>query len=265
MYFYSEFQQSYLWLPVIGFVVGLLSSMIGSGGGFFFPLILILLFGVTPQVAVPTSLAASLPLAVSGTIGHYRKKNIHGRLGVVFSLAGILGALAGAWITRVLTSGQLKTVFGIYSIILAGMIILNSFRKKSGTDTENEYSRKLTSGKIVKGSVFGLAGGIISGTFGTSGSMPVLGGLMALRTPLRMVVGTALMVVLVNTVSGLAGHFLLGKIDMTLVLMLTAGSVAGAALGPHLLTKVNLEKAEKPAKLAVAAMVIVSGIVLIVN
>jgi uncharacterized membrane protein YfcA len=145
------------------------------------------------------------------------------------------------------------------------MIILNSFRKKSGPDTEDEYPRKLTAGKIAKGSVFGLTGGIISGTFGTSGSMPVLGGLMVLRTPLRLVVGTSLMVVLVNTVSGLAGHFLLGKIDMMLVLLLTAGSIAGAALGPHLLAKVNLEKAEKPAKLAVAVMVIVSGIVLIVN
>lgn len=265
MYFYSEFQQSYLWLPFIGFVIGLLASMIGSGGGFFFPLILILLFGIPAQVAVPTSLAASLPLAVSGTIGHYRKKNIHRRLGLVFALAGIMGAVAGAWITRLLTPGQLKTVFGIYSIFLAGMIILNSFRKKSGPDTEDEYPRKLTAGKIAKGSVFGLAGGIISGTFGTSGSMPVLGGLMVLRTPLRLVVGTSLMVVLVNTVSGLAGHLLLGKIDMMLVLLLTAGSIAGAALGPHLLAKVNLEKAEKPAKLAVAVMVIVSGIVLIVN
>lgn len=265
MFFYSEFQQIYYWLPLIGFTIGVLASMIGSGGGFFFPLILILLFGVPAQVAVATSLAASLPLCVSGTIGHYRQKNIHRRLALVFAIAGILGAVAGAWITRLLTPGQLKTVFGIYSVFLAGLIILNSFRKNSREDHANEYSRKLNPERFAKGSAFGLAGGIISGTFGTSGSMPVIGGLMALRTPLRLVVGTSLLIVLVNTVSGLGGHFLLGEIDMTLVLLLTAGSIAGAALGPYLLAKVNLAKAEKPAKLLVAVLVIVSGIVLIIN
>lgn len=265
MFFYSEFQQSYYWLPLIGFTIGVLASMIGSGGGFFFPLILILLFGISAQIAVATSLAASLPLCVSGTIGHYRKKNIHRRLGLVFAIAGIIGAVGGAWITRLLTPGQLKTAFGVYSVFLAGIIITNSIRKKNNSNPEDEYSRELSTGKVVRGSVFGLAGGIISGTFGTSGSMPVIGGLMALRTPLRLVVGTSLMVVLVNTISGLGGHFLLGEIDMTLVFLLTSGSVIGAALGPHLLLKVNLQKAEKPVKLAVAVMVIISGIVMIIN
>jgi len=265
MYFFSEFQQSYLWLPFIGFAIGLLASMIGSGGGFFFPLILILFFGIPTQMAVATSLAASLPLCVSGTIMHYRKKNIHLKIGLVFAVAGIIGAVGGAWITRLLTSDELKTAFGIYSVFLAGIIIMNSLRKKNNSNSENEYKIELSPGKVAKGSVFGLVGGIISGTFGTSGSMPVLGGLMALRTPLRLVVGTSLMVVLVNTLSGLGGHFLLGEIDMTLVLLLTAGSIAGAALGPQLLTKVNLSKVEKPAKLAVAAIVIVSGIVMIIN
>lgn len=265
MFFYSEFQQSYLWLPLIGFVIGMLASMIGSGGGFFFPLILILFYGIPAQVAVATSLAASLPLCISGTVGHYRRKNIHYRLALVFAIAGIAGAIAGAWITRLLTSEQLKTVFGIYSVLLAGIIIYNSFKKRPESVDQAEYSIKLTKQKAVKGSVFGLAGGIISGTFGTSGSMPVIGGLIALHTPLRLVAGTSLFIVLVNTVSGLGSHFLLGRIDMTLLLLLTSGSVAGAAIGPYLLSKINIKKAEKPVKLAVAVVVIISGIVLITN
>jgi len=265
MFFYSEFQQSYYWLPLIGFTIGVLASMIGSGGGFFFPLILILIFGTPAQVAVATSLAASLPLCLSGTIGHYRKKNIHLRLGLVFGIAGILGAVGGTWITRVLSSGQLKTAFGFYSLFLAVVIIMNSLRKKTGADAEGDYSREIGPVKIAMGSAFGLAGGIISGTFGTSGAIPVIAGLMVLRTPLRLVVGTSLFVVLVNTVSALTGHFLVGQIDLTLVFLLTSGSVIGAALGPHLLLKVNLQKAEKPVKLAVAVMVIISGIVMIIN
>jgi uncharacterized membrane protein YfcA len=264
MFFYSEFQQIFYWLPFIGFTIGVLASMIGSGGGFFFPLILILFFQTPAQVAVATSLAASLPLCLSGTIGHFRQKNIHFRLGLLFGIAGILGAIVGAWITRLLTPAQLKTAFGFYSVFLAGIIITNTLRKKK-EDGQEEYSRKLSPEKISKGSFFGLTGGIISGTFGTSGAIPVIAGLMVLRTPLRLVVGTSLFVVLVNTVSALTGHFLVGQIDLTLVFLLTSGSVIGAAIGPHLLLKVNLKKAEKPVKLAVAVLVIVSGILMIIN
>ena len=52
MIFFSSFQQSYLWLPLLGLVVGIMASMIGSGGGLFFPLTLILLFQVPSHIAI---------------------------------------------------------------------------------------------------------------------------------------------------------------------------------------------------------------------
>lgn len=265
MFFYSEFQQSYYWLPLVGFTIGLVASMIGSGGGFFFPLILILFFSIQPQVAVATSLAASLPLCISGTVGHYRKKNIRLWLGVVFAAAGILGAITGVAVTHLLTPGQLKTFFGIYSVILAILIVMNTLRVQPKQQPEKKKRHLFTTRTLTTGGGFGFIGGMISGTFGSSGAAPVIAGLVALNTPLRMVAGTSLIVVLVNTVSALAGHFVLGQIDLTLVYLLTAGSVLGAATGPHLMAKVNLQKADKPVRLAIALVVIVSGIVLIIN
>lgn len=265
MLFYSEFQQSYLWLPLVGLIVGLLASMIGSGGGFFFPLVLILLFQTPAQIAVATSLAATLPLCIVGSLGHYRRGNIHFRLVIVFGIAGILGAITGTAITRLLAPEQLKTSFGIYSILLALLIIINSLKGKRNKTKENETTGKISSAKITGGTAYGFSGGIISGAFGTSGAAPVLAGLVALRTPIRLVAGTSLLVVLINTVSALAGHFLIGEIDMTLVLFLTAGTVIGAFAGPRLLAGITLAKSEYHIRQLFAFIMIVLGIILIIS
>jgi uncharacterized membrane protein YfcA len=75
-----------------GFIIGLAASMLGGGGGFFFPPLLILLFGVPAQIAVATSLAATLPICIVGSVGHYRNGNIDLKMGMVFGMAGIIGA-----------------------------------------------------------------------------------------------------------------------------------------------------------------------------
>ena len=48
-------------LPLFGFIIGLVVSMFGGGGGGFYVPVLILIFGVTPQIAVATSLASVYP------------------------------------------------------------------------------------------------------------------------------------------------------------------------------------------------------------
>ena len=263
MIFYSEFQQSYLWLPLVGLIVGFLASMIGSGGGFFFPLILILFFETSSHVAVATSLAATLPLCIVGSVGHYRRGNIHVRLVLIFGGAGILGAVAGVGITRLMDTDQLKMAFGVYSLVLAAVIYLNNRKKKKAEQHLEEKGKKLKRGLLVQGSVYGFTGGIISGTFGTSGSAPVLAGLVALNAPIRLVIGTSLMVVLINTVSALAGHAVLGEVDLTLVIFLTAGTVIGAAAGPRLLGKIKLERLEGHIKRWFALIIFVFGLILI--
>lgn len=263
MVFFSAFQQSYLWLPLVGLIVGVLATMIGSGGGFFFPLVLILFFGTSSQVAVATSLAATLPLCIVGSVGHYRRGNIHPKLALVFGVAGVLGAVAGAWITQQMESEQLKTAFGVYSLMLAAVIFLNSRKKKRAVKIMEKEGKKRKQGQLVLGSAYGFVGGIISGTFGTSGSAPVLAGLVALDVPIRLVIGTSLAVVFINTISALGGHVLLGEIDITLVLFLTSGTTIGAAAGPRLLGKIKLERSEGNVRVWFALVVFIFGLILI--
>jgi uncharacterized protein len=261
MVYFSAFHESYLWLPVIGLVIGFLASMTGGGGGFFFMPILILLFNISVPVAVTTSLAASLPVCLIGSIGHYRRGNIDLPSGLTFVFAGVAGALTGAAVTRLIEPELLRLIFGVYLIALALFMIISFYRTRN--IPVSEEAMKYRFGSFSKGSFFGFIGGTITGTFGVSGATPVQAGLFTLRLPVKRVAGTSLLVVLVNTCFALAGHFLLGKIDFTLLLLLTSGTIIGALLGPPLLSGMHVQNFESSIRKYYAYMVFVFGLFII--
>jgi uncharacterized membrane protein YfcA len=265
MIFHSSFESFYLWLPLVGFLIGFIGSLLGGGGGFFFIPILTLLFNVPTQIAVATSLAATLPIGIVGSFGHYHNGNINLRLGLAFAIAGIFGALAGASLANVMTTGQLKVSFGIYSILMALVMILSSRRQKRAEANGIVIPNRSAFRKITRGSFFGFLSGIITGTFGTSGTAPVQAGLFAMRMPIKLVVGTSLMVSCVNTFSALGAHFLVGDIDLTLVYFLTAGTIIGAVLGPKLLAGIKIGRAEGPIRLWYALGMIAFGTIMIIS
>lgn len=88
------FDFSLILLPLFGFVIGLLVTTLGGGGGSLYVPILTL-FGVTPHVAVATSLATVLPTTAAGAYSHHRMGNIDIRKGLILGVGGIIGTLIG--------------------------------------------------------------------------------------------------------------------------------------------------------------------------
>jgi uncharacterized membrane protein YfcA len=263
MIFHSSFEYSYLWLPFIGFTIGLLASMMGSGGGFFFLPVLILFFGVPAHIAVTTSLAATLPICIAGSYGHYRNGNTDIQTALVFIIAGILGSVIGANLTRKVSAGQLKNGFGIYTILIAIPIFINNRKMKTDGTGEKELPHKHSFKSMSKGSVYGLLAGVITGTFGTNGVAPVLAGLFSLHMPVKQIVGTSILIVLVNTISALCAHFMVGEIDLTLVYWLASGAIAGAFAGPKILSGIKIGRAENRIRIWYAVTMIVFGVIII--
>ncbi len=264
MIFHSDFETYYLWLPVFGFIIGFFGSLIGGGGGFFFLPVLMLFFQVPAQVAVTTSLAATIPVCIVGSISHKRKKNLDMKIGLIFALGGVLGAFGGAAFTNMLTSRQLKMAFGIYSIIMALHIIWNTRKKKKTEAAGNKVKELSNRSKITQSSIYGILSGIVTGSFGTSGTAPVLAGLFAISMPLKLVVGTSLLIAGFNTISALGAHFLVGMIDLTLVYLLTFGTMVGAFIGPRILAGYDIQKAENPVREWYSVGMIVFGVFMMI-
>ncbi|RUT73380.1 sulfite exporter TauE/SafE family protein [Ancylomarina longa] len=265
MIFHSSVETFYFLLPLAGFIVGLFGTMLGGGGGFFFLPLLTLVFGVPAQTAVITSLVATLPIALVGTSGHYQKGNVNTRMGMVFSVAGIIGAILGATLSSSVSAEQLKVSFGIYSILIAANMLIGSIRNRNiDKDTINE-NKRIGLQERLKASVFGLSAGMITGSFGTSGTAPILAGLFSMKLSVKKVVGTSLLVVLINTLVAVGAHFFIGKIDLTLVAFLSSGSVLGAFLGPVLLAKTKIGKSESKIKYIYALVIVGIGVAMILG
>jgi hypothetical protein len=241
-------------LPFIGFIIGLLVSTLGGGGGGLYVPILIFL-GVTPQVAVATSLATVLPTTAVGAYSHHRMGNVDVYTGLVLGIGGIIGTLMGAYLANMIPSTILKEALGVLLIITTIPMIRRILkeRKTANKETKKQGNKKiddkktvtLTGAKRLVASFFGVAGGILAGIFGISGTPPVQAGLYSLGLPAMMVIGTTIFVLVFNSIAGIGGYLLLGRFDLTLTLFLASGTVVGAFLGPKLLGKIDQATLER--------------------
>src|SRR4051794_16106048 len=106
----------------LGGVVGLLTGMVGVGGGFLTTPILIF-YGIPPSVAVASAATQITGTSVSGLIAHRRRKGVDYRMGAVIIAGGLVGTLAGGFFFRLLQNlGQIDTVIAILYVVLLGGI-----------------------------------------------------------------------------------------------------------------------------------------------
>src|SRR5215217_642138 len=106
----------------LGGVVGLLTGMIGVGGGFLTTPILIF-FGIPPAVAVASSTTQITGTSISGVLAHTRRKGVDYRMGGVIITGGIAGSLVGGFLFRLLQeTGQIDTVISILYVVLLSSI-----------------------------------------------------------------------------------------------------------------------------------------------
>ena len=222
--------------------------MFGGGGGGFFVPVLILIFGVTPQVAIATSLASVLPTTAVSTISHFRQGNVDIRTGLILGIGGIIGTLIGANIANIIPPNLLQKILGIFTLIMIIPLLRSLIQRRKKLKEKNEDKGEkltLTGPKRVIASFFGVAGGLLAGVFGISGTPPIVAGLYSLGLPAVMVVGTSVFVLIFNSLAGIGGFYLLGRLDPTLIILLGGGAAVGAFIGPLLLKKINPKTFEK--------------------
>ena len=263
MIFYSPIEPVYYLLPLIGLIVGFFGTLLGGGGGFIFLPVLVLFYDIPAHTAVITSLVATLPIGIAGTVGHQRKGNADFRLARIFMITGLIGAFAGTAMAQKISGQSLKSGFGIYCVLMAFFIWMTTRDPQLKSPALMNFSLFRNRGNIAKGIFFGFPAGIVTGAFGTSGTAPILAGLLSMKVPVKRVVGTSLLVVTINTLFAIGAHFLVGQIDMTLVLMLTVGSLTGAILGPKVLANIETGRSEKKIRYLYAGVMALLGIIMI--
>jgi hypothetical protein len=256
----------FILLPLFGLLIGLLVSMFGGGGGGLFVPVLILIFGITPQVAIATSLAAVLPTSLVSSFSHFRQGNVDIRTGLILGIGGIIGTLIGATIANMIPPRDLQLILGIFTLIMIIPMLRSLIQRNQKLKEENEDKDEkltLTGPRKVIASFFGVISGLMAGVFGMSGTAPIIAGLYSLGLPAAMVVGTSVFVLIFNSLAGIGGFYLLGRLDLTLIILLGGGAAVGAFIGPLLLKKINPKTFEKIYGPVILGMMVIFGFGLI--
>jgi uncharacterized protein len=119
-----------LWVVLAsGAGVGLLTGVLGVGGGFLIVPALVMLVGLPMQAAVGTSLIVIAMNSLAGLAGHLSAEPFNIVLTLVFTLAGLAGTFAGAQLSKRLPAQKLQKAFAWFVIALAIFLLVDNLTK----------------------------------------------------------------------------------------------------------------------------------------
>ena len=110
-------------IAAVGVAVGMLTGLIGAGGGFLLVPALVLLGGLPMPIAVGTSLVIIAMNSVAGLMGYLSSVHIDWSLGAALTAAAVVGALIGAQFAGRVNPETLRKGFGWFVLIMASVIL----------------------------------------------------------------------------------------------------------------------------------------------
>jgi uncharacterized membrane protein YfcA len=121
-------------LIAIGLGAGVLSGLLGIGGGLVMVPAMALVLGFDQHVAQGTSLLVIIPAALSGTVTHYRNGRVSLRDAGFLAAGGVGGAVIGSVLALSVDEAVLRKLFAGFLILVAIQIILGRGRRAQRED-----------------------------------------------------------------------------------------------------------------------------------
>jgi hypothetical protein len=239
---------------VIGFIVGVPSSMVGLGGGFIIVPVLILFFQLPAKNAIAISLVAICGTTFSSTLGYVRQRRVDYKLGLLYDILDVPGIVLGAYITTLLPQNFLAGICGIFVIFISVLVIKYKEKPCSKEKSEaNKTSMEWTRNRIdSKGKVFmytfrslhlalasSFLGGLMTGLSGLGGGITDVSTMILLGIPPHIAVASSEFAMAVTNGVGVVAHGLLNNILVEYALPITIGTVIGAQVGCSLAKRVK--------------------------
>ncbi len=248
-----------LYLFAVGFVGGLVSGFIGSGGAFVLTPAMMSL-GVPGLVAVASNMCHKFPKALVGAIKRAKYGQVDVKLGIVLGISAEAGVLYGAHIQE-----RIKLAFGdagsnlyvsvAFVVILAlvgGFVIRDAWKTYTAGNADAEeklgllplwvrtvnipgtmvYFKSLNARISILFTIpLGFATGLLAATIAVGGFIGVPSMIYVLGAPSLMASATELVIAFVMGLGGSFKFALSGLVDIRLAMIILAGSLFGIQLG----------------------------------
>ncbi|MCR6733378.1 MAG: sulfite exporter TauE/SafE family protein [Afipia sp.] len=209
-----------------GTLVGFTLGLIGGGGSVLaVPLMVYLVAVPNPHIAIGTS---SIGVAVSAAFGlsiHARAGTVKWACAFVLAGAGIVGALIGSTMGKMVDGQRLLVLFALLMLVIAAL--MRSRREYAG-----DHTVQLNRANAPKLAGLGLATGLLSGFFGIGGGFLIVPALVfATDMPLVYAVSSSLVAVLAFGLTTAGNYAFSGLIDWPLAAIFIAGGLVGGWIG----------------------------------
>jgi uncharacterized membrane protein YfcA len=262
---------------LFGALVGFSLGLTGGGGAIFAVPLLVYGLHVPAREAVGVSLLTVGCTSLFGFIQRARHDLVEFRTGLLFAVAGMIGAPLGAWLADRIPEAVLLGLFAVLMLVVAvrmwrkaydsaermPLVMDDSAGPACRRDPEGRL--RLTSKCAMLLVIVGLCAGVLSGLFGVGGGFIIVPALVLFSgMEIQRAIGTSLLVITLISASGTASHLLSGK-DLSLATagIFIAGSIAGLVAGSWLAQRLagpNLQKVFAAAIVVVADYVVIRNI-----
>lgn len=232
-------------------IIGLSLGLIGGGGSILAVPILVYLFKVHPEQATSYSLFIVGITSMIGSYSHYRLGSLKIKSALVFALPSILSLLLVRKMILPIIPDTILTIadFDITKNFL--IMVVFAILMIATSVSMIKKSKKIEQAKQINFPVLAVIGflvGLIIGFLGAGGGFLIIPALLFFANlPMKQAVGTSLFIIFINSLIGFSGDLLGGlKLDLTLLLCISAMAMVGLYIGTKLSKKIDGAKL-KPA------------------
>ncbi len=121
---YTDIKYNYPMILIEGLVVGIITGIVGAGGGFLIIPALVLLAKLPMKKAVATSLLIIAIKSLIGFIGDLETMEIDWLFLLSFTAFSLFGILIGVWLNKFIEGRKLKRSFGWFVLIMGIYILI---------------------------------------------------------------------------------------------------------------------------------------------
>ena len=258
-------------IVIIGFsaaiVIGISLGLIGGGGSILTVPVLVYIMGIDPMLATAYSLFVVGSTSLVGAGTYMKKGLVNYKTAIVFAIPSFIAVfltrkfLVPALPDPLFSIGESLVTKNIGIMVFFGLIMLaasySMIRSKNDGAGDEKQAIKFNFPMIaLEGSVVGLITGIV----GAGGGFLIIPALVLLaKLPMKMAVGTSLVIIAAKSLIGFLGDLSTQTIDWPLLIMFTGLSIVGIFIGSALSKKIN----ERVLKTGFGWFVLIMGIFII--
>jgi uncharacterized membrane protein YfcA len=215
----------------LAFVVGFVLGLLGGGGSVLTVPILIYALHVPVKPAIAMSLVVVGLVAFIGFVGHARQRTVSMRVALAFGPPAVAAAYAGARIARHVPAHVQLVLFALFGLT-GSVLMFRAAMKMSGKPDLTPYEFRGDVRTVILLALEGIGVGLITGLIGVGGGFLIVPALVLVaKLPMRLAIGTSLLVITMNALSGFAGYAGTVPIDWHLVGWFTGVAAIGSIAG----------------------------------